>query len=130
MAVSLRKWNFPNDGFLDIGDGTTTIDFPSTLFNRYRNTSVEILFTGITASDEGLTVDFYRANNPASFLAPNIESIGDNIELSAAIVVNTESVFMRVFQNIDSNFFRAVINAPVGTTANLSINVNAGGQAV
>lgn len=134
--ADIKRWKFPDgqgsalDSAFDIPVGITNIDIPPNLLQRYRNLNIEFLFSGMTATDENLTVEFYRANNVNSFDAPNIMPVGDNITLTAPIVANPDGVFLREFSNIDTTFFRAVINAPAGVTASLIVSVNMGGLAL
>ena len=136
MTQFLRQWKYPGGpnetatSTFDIPAGITNISIPSVLLERYRNLSMEFVFSGVTSADENLTINFFRANAVAAFDASNIEAIGDPIVLTSDIITNPNLVFIRDIKNIDNNFIRASITAPVGVTANLVLNVNAGGQAV
>jgi len=129
MTQGLRSWTYPaNLGSFDIPSGVTNIDLSPSLLNRYRNLSVEILLSGVTSSDVNLNIDFFRANSNAAFSAPNIESVGNTINVTSELANNSTLVFIRDFKNIDNSFLRAVVNAPSGVTAQMVINVTAGGQ--
>ena len=54
----------------------------------------------------------------------------ENLTAERVVVVDSDLVFIRDFKNIDNNFLQIAINAHSGVTADLVINVNAGGQAV
>ncbi|AUR96763.1 hypothetical protein NVP1232O_29 [Vibrio phage 1.232.O._10N.261.51.E11] len=136
MTQFLRQWKYPSGpnetatSTFDIPAGVTNINVPSIMLERYRNLSIEFVFSGVTSSDENLAVTFRRANAMAAFNADNIENIGNEINLTSTVVVDSDLVFIRDFKNIDNNFLQIAINAPSGVTADLVINVNAGGQAV
>ncbi len=136
MTQFLRQWKYPSGpnetatSTFDIPAGVTNINVPSIMLERYRNLSIEFVFSGVTATDENLAVTFQRANAMAAFNADNIENIGNEINLTSAVVADSDLVFIRDFKNIDNNFLQISINAPAGVTADLVINVNAGGQAV
>ncbi len=136
MTQFLRQWKFPGGptdtatSVFDIPAGITNINIPATMLERYRNLSVEFVFSGVTSTDENLSVTFQRANAVAAFNADNIENVGNEINLTSTVVANSDLVFIRDFKNIDNNFLQAIITAPAGVTASLVINVNAGGQAV
>ena len=136
MTQFLRQWKYPSGpnetatSTFDIPAGVTNINVPSIMLERYRNLSIEFVFSGVTSSDENLAVTFQRANAMAAFNADNIENIGNEINLTSTVVVDSDLVFIRDFKNIDNNFLQITITAPAGVTADLVINVNAGGQAV
>ncbi|CAL9957531.1 hypothetical protein VPH219E481_0027 [Vibrio phage 219E48-1] len=136
MTQFLRQWKYPSGpnetatSTFDIPAGITNINVPSIMLERYRNLSIEFVFSGVTSSDENLEITFQRANAMTAFDADNIENIGNAVTLSTAIVADSDLVFIRDFKNIDNNFLQIAINAPSGVTADLVINVNAGGQAV
>lgn len=136
MTQFLRQWKYPSGpnetatSTFDIPAGITNINVPSVMLERYRNLSIEFVFSGVTATDENLAVTFQRANAMAAFNADNIENIGNEINLTSAVVAGSDLVFIRDFKNIDNNFLQITITAPAPVTADLVINVNAGGQAV
>ncbi len=136
MTQFLRQWKYPSGpnetatSTFDIPAGITNINVPSIMLERYRNLSIEFVFSSVTSSDENLAVTFQRANAMAAFNADNIENIGNEINLTSTVVADSDLVFIRDFKNIDNNFLQVAINAPSGVTADLVINVNAGGQAV
>lgn len=136
MTQQLKKWKYPGGpqdtatSTFDIPAGITNIDIPAIMLERYRNLSLEFVFDGVTSADENLSITFQRANANVAFSADNIENIGNEINLTSAVVANADLVFVRDFKNIDNNLLRAIVNAPAGVTANLVLNVTAGGQAV
>lgn len=136
MTQQLKKWKFPGGpqdtatSTYDIPAGTTNIDIPAIMLERYRNLSLEFIFDGVTSSDENLSITFQRANATQAFNTDNIENIGNEITLTSSVVADSDLVFIRDFKNIDNNLLRAIITAPAGVTANLILNVTGGGQAV
>ncbi|CAM0001454.1 hypothetical protein VPHD274_0021 [Vibrio phage D274] len=136
MTQFLRQWKYPSGpnetatSAFDIPEGVTNINVPSIMLERYRNLSIEFVFSGVSPTDENLEVTFQRANAIEAFSAANIEDIGNEINFTSAVVADSDLVFIRDFKNIDNNFLQITITAPAGVTADLVINVNAGGQAV
>ncbi len=136
MTQFLRQWKYPSGpnetatSTFDIPEGVTNINVPSIMLERYRNLSIEFVFSGVSPTDENLEVTFQRANAIEAFSAANIEDIGNEINFTSTVVVDSNLVFVRDFKNIDNNFLQITITAPAGVTADLVINVNAGGQAV
>ncbi len=134
MTQFLRSWRFPiapptgqATETYDVPVGATNIDIPSTILQNYRNLSLEFVFTGVTASDANLQVQFFRANDVLAFNAGNIESLGSPITITSQLAADPELVFVRDIKNIDNKFLRAVVTGPSGVTASLVLNVAAGG---
>jgi hypothetical protein len=128
------SWKYPGnimaspDSTFDIPSGDSIIEIPPNYLQRFRNLSMEFMFSGLTASDNGMVVRFYRANSNAAFSAPNIEEVGSPITINSTITANTTAVFLRDIANLNNHFFRAVITAPSSVTANVILNVAFGGQ--
>lgn len=129
--LTQRTWSFPVDGSaFDIPVGASTIDIPSTLLSRFRNLSIEFIFSGVTATDENLSINTYRANSTDAFSISNIEAVVSPVTITSSVTSNSDLVFIRDIKNIDNNFVRLVIDAPSGVTASLVVNVSAGGNAL
>lgn len=129
-------WKWPNrstdtpTSTFDIPTGTTTIDVPSNMTSNFRNFSLEFLFSNVSSSDNGLVVRFYRANNVSAFAVPNIAELSSSsITLASSNTNNSTAVFVRDIKNLDNQFLRMIITAPSSVTANVVLNVKAGGLA-
>lgn len=136
LNTFFKTWKWPNrqedtaTSNFDIPAGVTNIDVPSALLNNFRNFSFEFIFSSVSASDNNLTANFVRANDTAAYALSNVETIsGAQVTLDAAVTSNANLVFVRDLKNLDNNFLRIIINAPSGVTANMRINVRAGGNA-
>ena len=130
-----NTWKWPNGtddtaiSTFDIPQGVTNIDVPSALTSNFRDFGFELYFSNVSASDNTLTVNFFRANNILACSAPNIEALNAQITLDAAVTGNSTAVFTRDIKNLDNEFLRLVITAPAGVTANLVLNLKAGTNA-
>ncbi len=130
-----NQWKWPNGTddtattSFDIPSGITNIDIPSSLTAHFRDFGLEFTFSGVTSSDNTLTVDFFRANSNEGFNAPNIERLDARITLDSGVTGNANLVFLRDIKNLDNKFLRAVITAPAGVTSNVILNVKAGTNA-
>ena len=127
-----QQWKYPNrrtdtpTSVFDLPAGTTTIDVPSALTQNFRNFALEFLFSNVSASDNTLQAQVFRANSLAAFSASNLEALDINVTLDATNTNNANVVFVRDIKNFDNKFMRIVITAPAGVTAQLIFNLKAG----
>ena len=131
-----NTWKWPNGqddtptSTFDIPSGTTNIDVPTTLLSYYRDFGFELIFSGLTAGDNTMTVDFFRANTSDGFSPTNVTAInGGTVTIDSTITANSTAVFLRDVKNIDNSLLRLVITAPAGVTASVILNVKAGTNA-
>ena len=130
-----NTWKWPNGtddtatSTFDIPEGTTNIDVPSSLTSNFRDFGFEIYFSNLSASDDTLTVQFFRGNTIDGLSAPNVAAIDAQITLDSTITGDSTAVFLRDIKNLDNEYLRLVITAPSGVTANFIMNVKAGTNA-
>lgn len=135
LNTFFSTWKWPNrqtdtpTSVFDLPQGVTTIDVPPSLVSNFRDFGFELLFTNVSASDNTLTVQFFRANNSDAFAVANIVALNATVTLDATNTNNTSAVFTRDIKNLDNEHLRLVVTAPAGVTANLVVNLKVGTNA-